>query len=81
MIEKYRFCYEDNDKCCKDDMIWIFENVIIGISDNSKQFVINHYNKDFDLSKYKKVDLEYSLDDYYKNYMEWCFSEPVGWYL
>lgn len=81
MLEKYRFNFEEFDKCCVDDMIWVFENLVIGYTDNGKHHVLNHYNKSFDLSEYKKVDLSYSHDDFILEYMDWCFKEPSGWYL
>lgn len=81
MLEKYRFNFEEVDKCCVDDMIWVFENFVIGFTDYGKEYVLNHYNKSFDLSDYKKVDLKYTHDDYMIEYLDWCFAEPSGWYL
>ena len=81
MKEKYRWNFQESDKCCKDDMLWVFENFIVGVSDSSKHFVMNHYGKDFDKSNYVKVDMDYTLDKFYEEYFEWVFEEMEHWYL
>ena len=79
--EKYRFNFEEIDKCCKDDLLWVFDNFIVGIGKTGEHFVTNHYSKDFDKTNYIKVELDYSIDDYDRQYMEWVFSEMEHWYL
>ena len=81
MKEKYRFNFEEIDKCCKDDLLWVFDNFIVGIGKTGEHFVTNHYSKDFDKTNYIKVELDYSIDDYDRQYMEWVFSEMEHWYL
>ena len=56
MAIKYRFKYEEFDQhyksengkyMRKDEMIWEYDNVIIGISKTPDHFVMNHYGKSF----------------------------------
>lgn len=69
---KYRFRFEDFDThvkvddkiVTKDDMIWVFDHHVVGITTTHEYHVINHYNKNFDLSEYKLVDNKYSSTDF-----------------
>lgn len=71
-MTKYRFRFEDFDAyvikdnkiISKDDMIWVFDNLVVGISTTHEYHVINHYNKDFDLSEYVRVDDAYNSNDF-----------------
>ena len=81
MKEKYRFNYQEAEKCAKDDVLWVFDNFIIGITDTGQHYKMNHYGLQFDKTNYIKVDLEYSLDSFYEEYMEWVFDEMEHWYL
>lgn len=38
-----------------------FDDKFVGMSVTDDYFVINHYNKSFDLSEYTEVDLDYTL--------------------
>ena len=73
MAIKYRFLYEEFDHFYKDEngkykrkdeMIWEYDNVIIGISKTPDHFVMNHYGKSFDKSEYIMVSDSYTLDSY-----------------
>jgi len=80
MKEKYRFIYE-NGKASVDEMLWVFDNFIIGITHKNTHFVMNHYGKDFDKSDFIKVEMEYDLDSYAMDYFQWVFDEMEHWYL
>ncbi len=73
MVVKYRFRYEDCDVFFrdkngklqrKDEMIWEYDHLVVGISQDKDHYIINHYNKNFDKSEYTMVNEEYKLEDY-----------------
>jgi len=85
MATKYRFKFEEfnhfydkvNGKCQrKDEILWEYDNFIIGISKTKDHFIMNHYSKDFDKSEYVIVDDNYSLDLHINN---WCDFELSDW--
>lgn len=71
-MTKFRFRFETCDRhktigdsyLIKDDMIWVFDNHVVGISITHEHYKINHYNKNFDLSEYILVDDKYTLDNF-----------------
>ena len=84
MAIKYRFKYEEfdhfykieNGKCQrKDDMLWEYDNIIIGISKTKDYFVMNHYGKSFDKSEYVMADDSYSLDTHINNWCDFYFAD------
>lgn len=85
MAIRYRFKYEEFDHFCeiengkyqrKDDMLWEYDNFIIGISKTKDYFVMNHYGKSFDKSEYVMADDSYSLDTHINN---WCDFYVADW--
>lgn len=79
MVAKYRFKYEDHErlylnekgKCeGKSEMLWEFERTIVGITDTGSHYEINHYNKNFDKSEYVKVEMDYTLKQYGRDWFD-----------
>ena len=81
MATKYRFKYEVfdhyNDERVngkyirKDEMLWEYDNFIVGISKTKDHFVMNHYSKSFDKSEYIMVSDSYTLDKYIDEWFDY----------
>jgi hypothetical protein len=84
MATKYRFLFEELDQYYKlengksqrkDEMLWEYDNFIIGISSTTNHFVMNHYNKNYDKSEYIMVSDNYTLDTYCDQWFDYEISQ------
>jgi hypothetical protein len=84
MMTIYRFRYEEFDQYhdekvngkyqSKDEMLWEYDNLIVGISKTKDHFVINHYSKDIDKSEYIVCDKNYTLTEYGADWFSWVLE-------
>ena len=58
----------------KDEMLWEFENMIVGISLHDDKYIINHYNNNFDKSEYEVCDMDLSLKEYGLEWFNWILE-------
>lgn len=79
MLEKYRFDFSKEDADICDDMLWVFPNVIIGITKTKDHYKINHYGKEIDKKNYIKVDMSYNFDNLLRDWITWFvdYSEEI----
>ena len=59
----------------KDEMLWEYDNFIIGISSTENYFVMNHYTKNYDKSEYIMVSDNYTLDTYCDKWFDYEIAE------
>ena len=85
MAKKYRFRFEEFDHyhdervngkyIRKDEMLWEYDNFIVGITQTENHFVMNHYSKSFDKSQYIMVSDSYNLDKYVDEWFSFEIAE------
>jgi hypothetical protein len=84
MAKKYRFLFEEFDRYGekvngkyqrKDEMLWEYDNLIVGITQTQDHFVINQYSKNFNKSEYTMVSDSYTLDKYVDEWFTFEIAE------
>ncbi len=84
MAKKYRFKFEEFDHFGekingkyprKDEMLWEYDNFIVGITQTENHFVMNHYCKNYDKSEYIMVSDSYNLDKYLDEWFDFEIAE------